>query len=137
MAETYTIKTELGNVVITKKVITRIIVDAVEQFEGKVFITNQNGKLFGAFSRLGGLDETSNTEISFSDKGVDIRVFIVVRFGTSIGLVTTQLMDDVQSKVKRVMGVETNSLSVVLVGTISRTIAMKYLEGRKKYGFKG
>jgi len=136
LAESYTIKTEQGNIVITKKVITRIIIDAVEQFEGKVFITNQNGKLFGAFSRLGGLDETSNTEISFSDKGVDIRVFIVVRFGTSIGMVTTQLMDDIQSKVQRAMGVETNSLSVVLVGTISRTIAMKYLEGRKKYGLK-
>ena len=34
-------------------------------------------------------------------------------------------MDDIQSKVQRAMGVETNSLSVVLVGTISRTIAMK------------
>ncbi len=93
--------------------------------------------MFGAFSRLGGLDETGNTEINFTDKGVDIRVFIVVRFGTSIGMVTTQLMDDIQERVSRVMGIETNSLSVVLAGTVSRTIAMKYLEGRKKYGLKG
>lgn len=136
MAESYSIKTERGNILITKKVIARIVVDAVDKFEGKVFITNQNGKLFGAFSRLGGLDETINMEINFSEKGVDIRLFIVVRFGTSIGMVTTQLMDDIQHAVNRVMGIETNSLSVVLVGTVSRTIAMKYMEGRKKYGIK-
>ena len=136
MAESYAIKTERGNILITKKVIARIVVDAVDKFEGKVFITNQNGKLFGAFSRLGGLDETINMEINFSDKGVDIRLFIVVRFGTSIGMVTTQLMDDIQMGVSQVMGIETNSLSVVLAGTISRTIAMKYEEGRKKYGLK-
>jgi uncharacterized alkaline shock family protein YloU len=136
LAESYSIKTERGNILITKKVIARIVVDAVDRFEGKVFITNQNGKLFGAFSRLGGLDETINMEINFSEKGVDIRLFIVVRFGTSIGMVTTQLMDDIQAGVSRVMGIETNSLTVVLVGTISRTIAMKYMEGRKKYGLK-
>jgi len=136
LAESYSIKTERGNILITKKVIARIVVDAVDKFEGKVFITNQNGKLFGAFSRLGGLDETVNMEIYFSDKGVDIRLFIVVRFGTSIGMVTTQLMDDIQDKVGRAMGIETNSLSVVLAGTVSRTIAMKYMEGRKKYGLK-
>ncbi len=136
MAESYAIKTERGNILITKKVIARIVMDAVDKFEDKVFITNQNGKLFGAFSRLGGLDETINMEINFGEKGVDIRLFIVVRFGTSIGMVTTQLMDDIQAGVNRVMGIETNSLSVVLAGTISRTIAMKYEEGRKKYGLK-
>jgi len=136
LTESYAIKTERGNILITKKVIARIVVDAVDKFEGKVFITNQNGKLFGAFSRLGGLDETINMEINFSEKGVDIRLFIVVRFGTSIGMVTTQLMDDIQIGVNQVMGIETNSLSVVLAGTISRTIAMKYEEGRKKYGLK-
>jgi uncharacterized alkaline shock family protein YloU len=136
LAESYSIKTERGSILITKKVIARIVVDAVDKFEGKVFITNQNGKLFGAFSRLGGLDETINMEINFSEKGVDIRLFIVVRFGTSIGMVTTQLMDDIQAGVNRVMGIETNSLTVVLAGTISRTIAMKYMEGRKKYGLK-
>lgn len=136
MAESYAVKTERGNILITKKVIARIVVDAVDKFEGRVFITNQNGKLFGAFSRLGGLDETINMEINFNEKGVDIRLFIVVRFGTSIGMVTTQLMDDIQAGVNRVMGIETNSLTVVLAGTISRTIAMKYEEGRKKYGLK-
>ena len=136
MSESYSIKNERGNILITKKVIARIVVDAVDKFDGKVFITNQNGKLFGAFSRLGGLDETINMEINFSEKGVDIRLFIVVRFGTSIGMVTTQLMDDIQDAVHRIMGIETNSLSVVLAGTISRTIAMKYMEGRKKYGLK-
>lgn len=136
MAESYSIKTERGNILITKKVIARIVVDAVDRFEGKVFITNQHGKLFGAFSRIGGLDETVNMEIAFGEKGVDIRLFIVVRFGTSIGMVTTQLMDDIQAGVSRVMGVDTNSLSIVLAGTISRTIAMKYMEGRKKYGLK-
>jgi uncharacterized alkaline shock family protein YloU len=136
LAESYAIKTERGNILITKKVIARIVVDAVDKFEGRVFITNQNGKLFGAFSRLGGLDETINMEINFNEKGVDIRLFIVVRFGTSIGMVTTQLMDDIQAGVNRVMGIETNSLTVVLAGTISRTIAKKYEEGRKKYGLK-
>jgi uncharacterized alkaline shock family protein YloU len=137
MADSFSIKNDRGTILVTKKVIARIVSDAVEQFDGKVFITNEKGKLFGAFSRLGGLDEAMNMEISFTDKGVDIRLFIVVRFGTSIGMVTTQLMDDIQRQVERVTGMEPNSLTVVLAGTISRTIAMKYLEAKKKYGFHG
>ncbi len=35
MAESYSIKTERGKILITKKVIAKIIVDAVDQFEGR------------------------------------------------------------------------------------------------------
>lgn len=137
MADSYTIKTEKGTILVTRKAIARIVSDSVDKFDGKVFITNEKGKLFGAFSRLGGLDEGVNMDITFTDNGADIRLFIVVRFGTSIGMVTTQLMDDIQQRVAQVMGIRPNSLTVVLAGTISRTIAMKYLEAKKKYGFKG
>jgi len=136
LADIFTIKTERGKIVITKNAISKIVSNAVNEFEGRVFITNQKGRFFGIAGRIAGLNESGNIEISFSEEGVDIRVFIVVRFGTSIGMVTTKLMDSIHEGVERVMGIEPKSVAVVMAGTISRTMAKRNLEIKKRYDGK-
>lgn len=136
MSETYTIKNERGSIVITRNAVARIVSKVVDEFKGRVFITNQRGKFFGIVSRIGGFDETGNIEINFTKDGVDIRVFIAIRFGTSIGMVTTRLMDSINDGVRRIMGIEPKSVAVVMTGTVSRTIAKKNMDLKRKYDIK-
>jgi uncharacterized alkaline shock family protein YloU len=128
----YRFNTEYGEVSITKAVITKIIIEAVDRFEGKVFISNPRGRVVtGLFSKIGYFDESSNIEINMGSRGLDVRIFIVVRFGTSIAKVTNQLIDEIQNTIKSFTTVEPNSVAVVVAGTLSQQLTRRYIEVKR------
>ncbi len=67
-------------------------------------------------------------EITLSENGLDIRVFVVLRFGTSITQVTNRLADDIHSRIKTMTGMEPNSVAIVVTGMISKNIAPRHIE---------
>ncbi|MCQ4637408.1 Asp23/Gls24 family envelope stress response protein [Anaerovorax odorimutans] len=124
----FTVETDLGTITVSKNAIGKIVIEAVEQFDGKVIISNHKGKVPGIVSRFGGMDDTSIMEINSGEKGLDLRVFVVLRFGTSITQVTNQLVDDIHEKMKESLGIEPNSVAVVVTGMISKNIARRHIE---------
>lgn len=125
----YKVETEYGTISITKTVIAKIITEAVDRLSGKVYICNQKGKIINnLFSRLGYFDDASNIEINNGPSGLDIRLFIVVRFGTSITNVTNQLIDEIETNIKEFTSIELNSVSIVVAGTMARQIKKRHIE---------
>lgn len=124
----FLLKTDLGEISIAKQVIGKIVVDAVDAFDGKVMISNHKGKISKVAARIGGSDETSQMEITFGEQGIDVRLFIVIRFGTSITMVTNQLIDEIHNNISLMMGKEPNSVSVVVAGMISKNVAKRHIE---------
>ena len=47
-----TVETEFGTITITKSVIGKIITDVIDEFEGKVIISNHKGKVPGLVSKI-------------------------------------------------------------------------------------
>ena len=128
----YRFNTEYGEVSITKAVITKIIIEAVDRFQGKVFISNPRGKVVtGLFSKIVYFDETSNIEINMGSKGLDVRIFIVVKFGTSIAKVTNQLIEEIQNNIKAFTSAEPNSVAIVVAGTLSQQLTRRYIEVKR------
>jgi len=128
----YKAETEYGTISITKAVIGKIITEAVDRLSGKVYICNQKGKIINnLFSRLGYFDDASNIEINYGPTGLDIRLYIVVRFGTSITKVTNQLIDEIETNVREFTSIELNSISVVVAGTLSRQIKKRHIEVKR------
>ena len=123
-----TVETEFGTITITKAVIGKIITDVIDEFEGKVIISNHKGKVPGLVSKIGGMDEISNMEINLTEQGLDIRIFVVLRFGTSITRVTNQLVDEIHRRVREMTAMEPNSVAVVVTGMISKHIAPRHIE---------
>ena len=123
-----TVETEFGTITITKSVIGKIITDVIDEFEGKVIISNHKGKVPGLVSKLGGMDEISTMEINLTEQGLDIRIFVVLRFGTSITRVTNQLVDEIHRRVREMTAMEPNSVAVVVTGMISKHIAPRHIE---------
>ena len=123
-----TVETEFGTITITKSVIGKIITDVIDEFEGKVIISNHKGKVPGLVSKIGGMDEISNMEINLTEQGLDIRIFVVLRFGTSITRVTNQLVDEIHRRVRKMTAMEPNSVAVVVTGMISKHIAPRHIE---------
>jgi len=128
----YRFNTEYGEISITKAVITKIIIEAVDRFGGKVLISNPRGKVVtGLFSKIGYFDESSNIEINMGSRGLDVKIFIVLRFGTSIALVTNQLIEEIQNNIKAFTSIEPNSVAVVVAGTLSQQLTRRYIEVKR------
>ncbi len=123
-----TVETDLGKITVPKAAVGKIIAHTVEQFEGKVIISNNKGKVPGFVSKIGGMDDSSSMEIALTEQGLDIRVFVVLRFGTSITSVTGRLVDKIHENIKEMTGVEPNSVVVVVTGVISKKIAPRHIE---------
>ncbi|MEG0663154.1 MAG: hypothetical protein RR472_07740, partial [Anaerovoracaceae bacterium] len=101
-----------------------------------VLITNHKGKAQGLVSKIGGIEPISNLDIVFKEKGIDIRVFVAIRFGTSIGYVTNTLIDLIHERVKRVIGKDPDSVAVVVSGIISKNMAKRNIEVMRRYDGK-
>ena len=127
----YKIETEDGYISIEKTVIGKIIIEEVKNFDGKVLISNHKGRVPGIVSKIGGLDDISHLDIIMGTKGLDVRVYIVIRFGSSIGKVTNQLIDGIQEKIKDLTAIEANSVAVIVTGIIAKQFSKRNIEVKR------
>lgn len=126
----YKVEAKDGDISIDKNVVGRIIVRAVEQFNGKVLISNHKGRVAGFAAKLGMADDVSYMEINTGAKGLDIRFYILIRFGTSINKVTEQLISTIKTDTEEITGLEVNSIAVVVTGMVSKQTARRNIEVR-------
>ncbi len=116
---------EEGNIYISRVVIGRILENVILQFEGKVFISNHKGKISKRNLRNGFADDM---EITFKNNETDIKVYIIINFGTSIAKVTNAIIEEAQEKIKKYTGIEVNSISLIVKGMQSKQIAKRNIE---------
>ncbi|MFV0516837.1 MAG: Asp23/Gls24 family envelope stress response protein [Aminipila sp.] len=128
----YKEKTKEGNIILSKGVIAKIVAEVVSQFKGKVFISNYKNKAASFVAKIGMTDDINSMEITMGDKGLDIKVYIVVKFGTSIGMVTNTLINQIYDKVIEFTAIEPNSIAIVVTGMLSKNIVKRNIEVRRK-----
>ena len=124
----YRLDTDEGCISIDKSVIGTIVTKAVRQFNGKVLISNHKGKVSGFVAKIGGIEDVNHMEIAMGKNGLDIRVFIVIRFGTSINKVTEQLIQMIKKNTEEITGIEANSIAIVVTGMISKQVVRRNIE---------
>lgn len=128
----YIEKTEYGEVKLMKAVIGRIILEEIAKYKGKVIVSNHKGKVPNRWQQLGGADDIGNMEITMSSQGLDIRIFVLIRFGTSISNTTNELINNIKEKIKEFIGTEPNSVAIVVSGmTLGRRMAKRNIEIRR------
>ncbi len=127
----YRFETTEGSILIDRAVVGKIIAEAVAQFNGKVLISNHKGKVVSSFAaKIGVMDDTSFMEIISGKNGLDIRFFILIRFGSSINRVTEQLIETVKKNTEEITGLEVNSIAVVVTGMVSKQTVRRNIEVR-------
>ena len=124
----YRIETPKGYISVERGVIDRIVAEAAARLSGRVFLSNHKGKIIPLKMRYGSFDAKNCTEIRNGKDGLDIRVNVVVRFGTSIGMVTEQLITEIKQDIERYAGTEANSIAIAVTGLISKKIARRSIE---------
>ncbi len=130
----FEISNELGKISFSRNVIYRICMDAAEK-SGEARIQNYKGRytakkpgLLNAFSQAEEEIEDKDIEISESELGLVITVYIVVRFGVSISGVAETMMDHIYEQMEQLFGEKPAQVRIVVTGTASKTIAKRHIE---------
>jgi uncharacterized alkaline shock family protein YloU len=122
----YESETPEGSVFISKNVIGKIVVQSVKRLNDKVMISNHRGKLPGAVrSKISGGDVINNVDIAISTSRLDIKIYVVMHFGMSIGNTTNSIIEEVYSRIREFIGIEPNSIAIIVTGMISKHQVMR------------
>lgn len=127
------IKTDFGTITITKSIIAKIVSEAINLQQSKVILTNHKGKPLGIGGKIGVFDESNIIEVTPNGQSVDIKFYIMIKFGKSIGAITNELIETVRSEMMALTGVMPNSVSVVITGMLSKNeiVAKRNIEIKK------
>ena len=126
-----TVDTELGTIKVAKSVIGNIIVDVIDSFDGRVILSNSRGKVPKQLAyKLSQKDESSEISMELTEEGLNIGVFVVLKFGTSIKETTEKMISDIRNNIKDMTGMEINDLTVTVTGVLSKKLAPRHIEVR-------
>ncbi|WP_206459165.1 Asp23/Gls24 family envelope stress response protein [Anaerovorax sp. IOR16] len=128
----YKVQTENGTITVFKEAIAAIITRVMEQFDGKVLIANQKGKFSNLMAKIGGKEDGGTIEITNGKKGLDIRIYVLIRFGSSINKTTELIIDQIKTEVEKGTDIPVNSVSVVITGVVSKQVARRNIEIKKE-----
>ena len=115
-----TITTDMGEITLAKSVIGNIVMDVIDSFDGKVIFSDSKGRVNKLAYKLGTKEEANNIQVEQTENGIDLRVFVVLRFGTSIKDTTNRIINDIRSEVKAATGMTVENLSVVITGMLTK-----------------
>jgi uncharacterized alkaline shock family protein YloU len=129
----YKIETSVGSVSVTKTVIGRIVIRTAQKFNDNLKISNQKGKVIKLAKKIGGGDAAiNNLDITMGSNGLDIRIFVVMNFGTSIGNITNEFIEEVYTKVQEITGIKPNSVAVIVAGMLAnKQVARRNIEVKR------
>jgi uncharacterized alkaline shock family protein YloU len=118
----YEVKTQSGTVVLDRAVLGHIIRREVGAFRGSVVLSSAKGKPIG--DDVGGF-----FDCAWSAEGAfELRVFVVLRFGTSISAVTHELILRLRSRIEALTGIRASRIAVAVRGVLSKNISRRDLE---------
>lgn len=123
-----TVATDSGKITVQKSIIGNIIKDVIDSYKGKVILSDPKGRVRKLAYKLGTKEEADTIEVEKIPDGINIRVFVVLRFGTSIKATTGRLIDDIRAAVMEATGIYVENVSIVITGMISKKIAPRRIE---------
>lgn len=120
---------ERGEISLSKSVVARVVTETVHSMGGRVLFSNQKGKLLKVGNS--GREKLGFIEVEEAEEGwVDIRFYVVIRFGTSIRALRSELGPAIRENVQAVTGLRVNTLTMNITGVKSRNIGKRELEIR-------
>lgn len=113
----FDIETKLGNIHFSHNIINRIVENAIAECDGKVLLQNYRGGL-----------NASGVEFIETENGFRIKVYIVIKFGTSIKQTTSKIIDSIYENAEKILGEKPEKIKVIVTGVASKNIARRHIE---------
>lgn len=116
----YKEETEFGKIIINENTIFQMILPEIEEYSRNLYVSNSKGK------------RTNKFFIENRD-GVEVKINIVVKFGTSIQKVTEDIISIVYDQLSLITGLKVKKITVVVVGVVAKKLAKRNVEVSREY----
>ena len=104
----------LGNIDISSTTILTIATRAVHQCYGVVGMASKN--VVDGIAQLLTRDARRGIDVSFTDEGIVIDVYVIVEYGTRIRIVAQSIQNTVKFHVEKAMGTPVKAVNVYVQG---------------------
>ncbi len=114
--------TDFGIISVSKTVISRIISEAVSEFEGEVHLTNRKGKPLKLRNESGFVENAPSMEIKADEDGISLKFFVLMKIGMSISAVTNRMFDYISEEILVATGMNPTEMTIVVTGMYTKDI---------------
>lgn len=112
------IKNDRGTVSIDENIIGDMISAGVNLFPGKVWLANYKGSASDFAMKFGNIGALAEKVIRMKEDGVFVRVYLVLRFGTSISEVTERIMERLRYGIEEQLELEISDIEIHITGML-------------------
>lgn len=116
------IKTDFGDLTVTKNAIGRIVSQAIDYYDGEIFLTNHKGKALKLKNNTGFIDNSPAMDMSAEEDGLYLHFCVLLRFGMSINAVTNQIFNTIESEMQAILGMPPARMEITVTGMYSKDV---------------
>lgn len=125
MADILTHQNEYGSIQVTRSVMVQMVSEIISETDGVQLAAVKRKFPAGKTSMEISLDE---------DAAPEIKVYVIVDFGTSISAVTYSLINEIKNRMNKVLETVPSSISITIVGTkTNHGVAKRDIEVKRDY----
>ncbi len=121
----YTEVNHIGAISIDQAVVEEMIDDAFRSCGDLAWLANYKGGVSDVMIRLRNYDALAEKVVKMTEKGLFIRLYIMLRFGSSIGEVTTRIMDRLAFSLMTYLELPIDNIEVIVTGMVSKNVAKR------------
>lgn len=125
--------TNFGEIVISDDAISEIVLSEIRKYKNNIYITNSKGKRTSKVYKSVGGSSATNIDIISENNVIEIKVYLIFKFGMSIKKTTEGLMENIRKQIKLATGKNPKSITIVITGMASKKIARRNIEVKKVY----
>ncbi|MDD2295186.1 MAG: Asp23/Gls24 family envelope stress response protein [Eubacteriales bacterium] len=115
----------IGAISINHSVLDEMIADAFLHCEGKAWLANYKGAVSDVTIRLRNFDALAEKVVKMTDKGVFVRLYVMLKFGSSIAEVTAGIMDRLAFSMMEYLELPIDNIEVIVTGMLSKNVAKR------------
>ncbi|MGI6719623.1 MAG: hypothetical protein ACOX4E_01850 [Anaerovoracaceae bacterium] len=117
-----------GAISIDRAVVDGWIDQVFAAHRDKVWLAHYRGAVSDVMIRIGNIDALAESDVRFTEKGLFVRLYVVIRFGCSIREVTSDLMDGLADYLTSYLELPIDNIEVIVTGMLSKNIAKRHVK---------
>ena len=125
--------TTLGKIIINPSVISREVRAAATPVKEKMFFATNKGKLVAPPNKISSGELASNLIVEETEDKINITLYIIMSFGSSIKNVTETIFDGLEDTLKTLFPTKDGLITIKIVGVKSKNIAPRDIEVVREY----
>jgi uncharacterized alkaline shock family protein YloU len=120
----YKEENEKGSIEISRRVVESFCGRVIDGFDGRIFVSDRKGKLRRGAEK-NPEEETGFARARLKDGKLNIKLYLIFRFGTSIRDLARALVAELREKTPQDLGFEVGLVKMVFVGTLSEKVSKR------------